>query len=208
MNDQEMKDVIDWYADTAARSRYLEHYPVAQYAVGQPPADYWQKGVRFARSLGFTLKHGWEPRIKSGPGCDGHTVGYAPEDECPGCGDFHEPHVIVIAPDLNPAREYAVLCHELAHAYLHHAPHTYREWAEWLLSQMMSPLPEEKTEDFSDEVTAHLASIAACKANGLRIHKTGLGYLRDRVEGFRRLIGEKERYAALLAGRAIAAAMR
>lgn len=206
-----MANLISYYARRAG-----EHIPArterpAQYAVGQPPRDYWGKAARFARTLGYTLEHSPKPR-EIDPACDGVTAGYIPEgmrNRACSCGRIHDPgesFTIAIAPGLNPAKEYAVVCHELAHAFLRHSPHSEEDLRLRRIKAIFEP-PRKNREDFGHEVSAHLASIAACRANGLRIAVDGLGYLADRVRGHGRLIGDEERQAAFLAGRAIAQAL-
>jgi hypothetical protein len=199
MNDAEMMDVINHIADDAERHRHDSRCDSRQYATGNPPHDYWGKAARFARSIGFTLIHGWEPRDEIGEGCDGYTTAYIPP--CPGCGGLHgKPQTIIIAPDLNPAQEFAVVSHELAHAYLNHPPKN----ADVLgARRFLSMITGTSGRDPRQETSAHLASMAACAANGLYPHYSSTCYVKQassHVEG-------SERHAAFLAGRAIAEAL-
>jgi IrrE N-terminal-like domain len=209
MNDQEMMDVINGFAEAAANHFPCYHGTETKlYATGQPPAGWKDKAARFARKLGYELRYTMEPAYLNGPGTNGFTSGYAPRGQCPGCGGFHDDdhdHVIAVRPDLSPAKQYSVTCHELAHAYLRHPAQDEHEY----IREMQKAYRQGGTrEDFSHETSAQLAAVAAVSASAtLTPHYSLICYLADRVHGHRRPIGDAERRAAFLAGRAIAEAL-
>lgn len=160
------------------------------YAIGTPPKGYFAKMKQLAGRLGWHMFHSWEPR-ELAEGCDGATTGnYAPPEAR---------RQMMIAPDLSPAREFAVTAHELAHAILRHPVDNQNEAMVEEYRRMMTG----RRETFEHETAAHLASVGVCKAKGLKIGQPSICYLAQRVAGFRREISEDEVHAAFQAARMI-----
>lgn len=195
MNDNELMSFIRAAAKTANDHRY-SHGPDcppvenATYAMGQPPKGWKARAAKYAQKIGWRIGYSWVPRM-NGDTCDGGTTGkVAP----PGMQ-----RMCMIAPDLSPAREYAVTAHELAHATLHHPADTEHE----AFTEQLSRIFKGQTENFSHETAAHLAAIGASKAAGLRIGQPSVCYLTRRVLAHGRKIGEDEILAAFQAARMI-----
>jgi hypothetical protein len=196
MDDYTMMQVIRKVSEEAERHQCSDRcQPPGRrsvYATGNPPERYLNKFARMAQKLGYTLKKSWEPREHS-PTCDGFTRKWVP------WGMNKEPNVIKIAKDMPQAHEFLVTAHEMSHAFLEHPPKNEREaqqlaWESELLGT---------SEFFSQEVSAHLAAIAASAGAGLHIEPASVCYLHNRIRGHHRLIGDTEQYPAFQSARVL-----
>jgi hypothetical protein len=198
MDDYTMMQVIRKVSEEAERHQHSDRChscPVhrSPYATGSPPHRYLNKFARMAQKLGYTVMKSWQPREINGPGCDGFTTGWVP------VGAPCERNAIKIAKEMPPAHEFVVAAHEMSHAFLDH-PVKNEQDAMW---QAMMAKRRGTREDFTEEVSAQLAAIAAASAAGLEIAPASLHYLHDRIKDHRRYIGETEQYPAFQSARVL-----
>jgi hypothetical protein len=204
MDDQDFMDRIrkaSWHADTHQCSRWCS--PVPDYAGGMPPPGYWQKAVRLAASLGYSLRHDWHPVERDGEGCSGHTFGYVPP--CPECGTTHgtDPYHICVVPGMPPGNDLFVTVHELSHAFLGHTPRNRMD----LIAKTMQRRDGNR-EITGEEIACHLSGVAVAGALHVPVHQGAICYLSQRVQAARRPVQEDDQYAAFQAARVIAGALR
>ena len=195
MNEGEMLSVIQGIARDGNAHRCSCPETVS-YATGNPPDRYWSHAVKMASSLGWGLRHSHDV-YDMRPGAQGHSVGWVPDHHS------HPRRQACILPWLPPAQDFFVTAHEMAHIMLQHPPldHIGSRAQQW--SMLLSGI----NEDFSQEASAQLAAAACAVSAGMRVMEGNLCYLGSRVVAHRRMIGEAEEYAALLAGKEIACAM-
>lgn len=198
MDDYTMMQVIRKVSEEAERHQCSDRCHNCEtcrsvYATGNPPERYLNKFARMAQKLGYTVMKSWQPREINGPGCDGFTTGWVP------VGAPCERNAIKIAKEMPPAHEFVVAAHEMSHAFLDH-PVKDEQDAMW---QRMMAKRRGTKEDFTEEVSAQLAAIAAASAAGLHIEPTSVCYLHQRIKKHRRYIGPDEQHAAFQSARVL-----
>jgi hypothetical protein len=198
MDDTETMNVIREISRRAAAHRCTPYCVTV--ARGTPPARYWEKALRLAAGIGYSLSRSWEPAERSGPGCAGSTIGYVP-GQCPGCGGNHGGgHTIGITPGQPPAEEFSTIAHEIAHAFLRHPAQDERDHFLKTLQKMYGTYDRA-----GEEIQAELAAAATGYACGLDV-SSSICYLSGHVRS--RQVQEDDQYAAFQAARVIAEALR
>lgn len=170
------------------------------YACGPAPAGYWQKLSALAARYGYTLARSHLPHDMNGPGCSGFTVGYMPPEvqlDNPEVRPFH----VYIQHGLTAATEFFVTCHELTHMLLRHTPQDAHD------VHRVEAKRRGAAESFDEEVQAHMAAIAVAKQAGVKIRRSALCYLRDRVRGHRRAPSADDQRRALSAAQVMTGAL-
>ena len=182
-----------------------------QYAYGSPPYGYWETLTALAARHGYTMVRSDLPQKAAEMrgaacryGCGGFTVGWVPLEAKfeTGIRDRH----IYIARGLSPASEFLIAVHELGHALLGHPPQSEPQARQMELGSLFGS-ERVNGEDFSQEVAVHLAAIAVAKAFGVKIRRSALCYLADRVHSFRRRPGRDEVDDALAVARKVSQAL-
>ena len=170
------------------------------YAEGEPPRGYWEKLRRLAARYGYTLQRSYLPTGLNGEGCSGFTVGYLPPEarwEHPEVSQF----AIYVQVGLTPATEFFVVVHELTHAILKHPTQSAAD-----LDRVMAKRQGEK-ECPDQELQCHFAGVAVAKQHGVRIRKSAVCYLQDRVKHARYRPTLRDQQEALRAARVISSAL-
>lgn len=171
-----------------------EHCHARRYAYG-PVAPGWEpKLARLASSVGYTFHRDHLPEIASGPACSGFTTGslrtlpFAARMEARNLGITE--YSIHYKPEASKAEEFSVAVHELAHAVLGHPDD-----------------PQIGHDLFDHEMPVRLASVAVCKAAGLKTGRMAVCQMSQRMAKHRRTISLEHQNAGLIAARVITEAL-
>jgi len=167
-----------------------EHCHARHYAYGAV-APGWEKNLAaLARDHGYTFHRDMLPEVTGGSGCSGFITGsfsnlpFEARQEARQLG--LKEYSIHYKPSTR-AEEFSVAVHELAHAVLGH-PET--------------DVPAHLLE-FDHEMPVRLASVAVCKAAGLKTGRMAICQLATRMRRYGRAITLEHQNAGLIAARVI-----
>ena len=192
MTDQMLESVLS----TAQMARNhvphccAEHCHARHYAYGAIAPGWERKLAELARQHGYSFHRDHLPEVTAGPGCSGFTVGsfrglsFQERREVANLGIAE--YSIHYKPSTR-AEEFSVAVHELAHAVLGHPDHE---------------LPPQVRE-FEHEMPVRLASVAVCKAAGLKTGRMAICQLATRMRRYGRAITLEHQNAGLIAARVI-----